>query len=217
MNRSWGFVPFAAVGVIHLTALFTGSQVLASATKPLLMIALVIGFLTALPTRRSEIALWGGLGILFSGVGDVLLSTPSDVGFLGGLGGFFVAHLSYLVLFLRPLKRRGIPWIAIVIILGWWVALVVVLAPYLGVLLIPVMLYGVALGSSTAASFGTSRLVAVGATLFLISDTVLAFRLFWPEFSIWQEDAVIMLAYILGQGLIAFGAARQVRHARVHQ
>jgi uncharacterized membrane protein YhhN len=210
MHRWWGFIPYAVVGVIHLGALFTGADALSSATKWLLMPLLLAALLIGLPRLRSEIALWGGLGVLFSWAGDVLLSSPGDTGFVIGLGGFLVAHALYLVLFLRPLRTRTPPPLALFYI-AWWVALILILAPHLGGLLIPVAIYGLVLGTAAAFALGTNPITAVGGLIFAISDTVLAFKLFLPDFSLWQADFLIMLFYIVGQGLIIAGA---VRHAQ---
>ncbi|MDP3208854.1 MAG: lysoplasmalogenase [Rhodoglobus sp.] len=209
MRRWWAFAPFAVVGLVHLTILVLGIDAWSTPTKALLMPALLTGFLVALPTRRTELALVGTIAIVLSWAGDLLLSTPGNVGFLVGLGSFMLAHATYIVLFRRALRTRRMPLLAL-IFAAWWVALVFVLAPHLGVLLVPVAFYGVVLGLSAATALGSYRVVAIGALLFLLSDTILAFKMFWPDFSMWQADFVIMVGYLAGQGLIAVGA---VRHA----
>jgi len=213
MKRWWGFVVFALVGALHLVALFVGWYAVSVPTKWMLMPALLVALLVGLPHRRSEVTLWGSLGILFSWAGDVLLASPGDLGFFLGLGGFLVAHVMYLVLFARPLRTRRLPVIALFYV-GWWLVLVLVLAPHLGQLLIPVAIYGLVLGAAAAFALGTNRITAVGGLLFALSDTTLAFTMFYPGFAIWQQDFVIMVLYIVGQGLIILGAVRQVR-ARV--
>lgn len=210
MKRWWAFGPYSVIGLIHLAGLFTGVDAVSDPTKGLLMPALLLALLVALPSRRGEVAVWGGAGILFAWAGDLLLSTPGDTGFVVGLGAFMLTHVAYLVLFLRPLRTRRMPPLALLYAV-WWAALLVALAPHLGVLLVPVAVYGLVLGASTAAALATNRAVAIGGLLFLVSDTLLAFKLFWPDFSLWQLDFLIMLGYIAGQGLIAFGAVRRVR------
>jgi uncharacterized membrane protein YhhN len=167
------FLPVAVMGAAHLAALVfaelgtTGAAELAGATELWLMPALLVSFLWAIPAVRSGIALWGTLALVFSWAGDVLLATPGGSGFLLGLGGFFLAHVAYLVLILRFLKRGRLPWVA-------------------------------------------NRMVAIGAVFFLVFDSILGLSLFVPNFDFWQIDFVIMVAYLLGQTLIAGGA---VRHA----
>ncbi len=230
------FAVYAVVSVIQLAGLFAGAAQLASLTKPLLMPVLLLALIwstlgrrtsiglalnRATRGRRSSIVALAAAGIVFSWIGDVLLSTPGGLGFLLGLGSFFVAHLAYFVLFLGPLRTRPFrtrpfrtrrassPLSPLgLLFVPWLVGLLVILGPHLGMLFVPVALYGLVLGLAAAAALGTNRLTAAGGVLFLLSDTVLALRLFLPGFSLWQADFLIMLLYVLGQGLIVLGAVR---------
>lgn len=208
------FVPFAVVGVVHLATLFADWSEGSTVSKLALMPALLLGFLLALPARRGAVLVIGTIAILFSWLGDALLDTPGDLGFLLGLGSFLLAHIAYLVLFAGPMRRRQVPWPALVYA-AWWFALVTVLAPYIGGLLVPVSSYGLVIALAAAAALGTNRIAALGALLFLISDTILAFRLFYPGFEFWQMNFTIMLFYVLGQGLIVVGAVLHVRSLAV--
>jgi uncharacterized membrane protein YhhN len=201
------FLPYAVVGAVHLVAKLVDNSALDQFTKPLLMPLLLVGFLFALPRRRSEIALLGSLAIAFSWLGDVALLYPGDLGFLTGLGFFLLAHVAYLLLILRKLRMRRLGPFAL-IYAAWWVALVALLAPHLGSLLIPVALYGLVLGA--VAAFGTtgSGTLIAGTALFLVSDTLLGVNRFLPGFELWHVDFIIMLTYIVGQGLIAYAAVR---------
>lgn len=204
------FAPFVIVGVAHLYALFTADESLAHLTKPLLMIALLLGFLWSLPTLRSRIALYGSLAIVFSWLGDVSLASPGDLGFLIGLGCFLIAHVFYLVLLSRAIPlRRPSRWAWLFVV--WWLAFVLVLAAHAGSLLAPIAVYGAILGTVAAAALGCNRWVATGALVFLASDSLLGLHLFLPGFDFLQVDFTIMLFYIVGQGLIAWGAVVAAR------
>ena len=201
------FTPYVLVGIVHLVALVAEATQLSTFTKPLLMPLLLAGLLFALPGWRSEIALLGSFGILFSFLGDTSLMYSGDLGFLLGLGFFLLAHVAYLGLFLRKLRMRRLPaWAAIYGV--WWLVLVAVLAPHTGVLLVPVAVYGLVLGAMGAFALSCNRLVAVGGALFVVSDTLLGLNKFLPGFELWQADFLIMLSYIAAQGLIALGAVR---------
>lgn len=201
------FIPYLLVSVIHLVALAIDATQVSTFTKPLLMPLLLAAFLFSLPSIRSELALLGSLGILFSWAGDVTLASPGDLGFLVGLGFFLLAHVAYIVLFLRKLRMRRLRPVALVY-LAWWVALVVVLAPHLGSLLIPVAVYGLVLGTMGAIGLSCNRWIAIGGALFVVSDTLLGLNRFLPGFGLWQVGTAIMLTYLAAQGLIAFGAIR---------
>lgn len=203
-RRLGPFIPYVAVAVVHLATLAAGPGAASTVTKVLLMPALLLSLLVALRLQRSMLLLFASLGVVVSWAGDALLESPGGLGFLLGLGAFMLAHLAYLVLFLGPLRERRIPWLAGLYAL-WWVVLIVVLAPHLGALLVPVAAYGLVLAASSAVALGTNRYAAIGALLFLTSDTILAVKLFYPGADFAFIDVVIMILYIGGQGLIAYG------------
>ncbi len=208
--------PYALVTVVHLSAIAAAADGLVAATKPLLMPALLAGLVLALPVRRSPLLLWGGLALVFSWLGDVLLQNPGELGFLLGMAAFGLAHVAYIVLYLGPLRTRDLPrWgLALGILLGvsWWGSMVAALGLWLGSLLVPVALYGLVLGAAAVCALMTRPLVAVGAVVFLLSDTLLAFDRFLPGFSVLDADLAIMLTYCLGQGLIIAGVIVAARH-----
>lgn len=205
------FTPYIVVTVVHLIAIGAGGDQFVAATKPLLMPALIIGLALGLPVRRSLVLLWGGLALVFSWLGDVLLQSPGDIGFLIGMGAFGLAHLAYIALYLGPLRTRRAPWWGLASAVVWWIALVALLAPTLGALLIPVAIYGLVLGTAAATALGTTRLIAIGAGVFLVSDTLLGLDRFLPGFSFGAVDLLIMLTYCLGQGLIIAGVVTVAR------
>lgn len=171
-------------------------------SKPFLMPALLFAVLWSLRLRLTPLLVFAALGITFSFLGDVLLQSPGDIGFLLGLAGFLLAHVAYLLLFTRSMRERRIPWFAAGYAL-WWVVLISYLAPFVGVLLVPVAVYGLVLGASSVVALGASRLAAIGALVFLMSDTLLAFK-FFAGLTFYPIDFVIMILYVAGQGLIAW-------------
>jgi uncharacterized membrane protein YhhN len=199
-------VPYLAVSVIHVVALVVGMTAVSTPTKWLLMPALLFALVATAPRSRLVIVV-GGVAVILSWCGDVLISTPGGTGFVLGLASFLLAHVTYLVLFLAVLRTRRVPVWALVYVV-WLVGLLIVITPHLGTLVVPVVAYGVILAASTAAALGTSRPVALGALLFLLSDSVLVFKLFWPGFAGPQADAIIMVLYLLSQGLIVWGVLK---------
>ncbi|WP_349898328.1 lysoplasmalogenase [Parafrigoribacterium soli] len=207
------FAPYLLVSVIHLIALVSGADAIGDFTKPVLMVLLFVAFLFCLPRARGEVARLGSLGILLSWLGDVALASPDDLGFILGLGFFLLAHLAYVTLFFRRLRMWRPRALALVYAV-WLAAFVVLLAPHLGSLLIPVIAYGVVLGSMGALALHCNRWIAVGGALFVVSDSLLGLAKFLPGFALWQSDFLIMLSYLLAQGLIAFGVLRWAWSAR---
>jgi len=209
------FLPYAIVGVAHLVTLFVARPEASAVTKPLLMPALLLGFLLCVPQLRSalrrRIAILGSIAIVFSWLGDVSLGMPGGFGFLIGLGFFFLAHVAYLALFINAIAARRLPprhWVVVAAVaILWWAGFVALLAPHAGTLLVPIALYGAVLGGVAVTAVACNRRVMVGALLFLVSDSLLGLHLFLPGFDFWQVDFTIMVFYVSGQGLIVWGAA----------
>lgn len=208
------FVPFVAVTVAHLIGLSVSSYIVVHLTKPLLMPALLVALFLGVGVPRTRTTVLTAIALLFSLAGDVMLSMPGDIGFLIGLGCFFVVHLTYLVIFTGPLRLQRVPLAALVLV-AWFVGLLALLAPHLGALLVPVAAYGLVLGGAATAALACNRQIALGALTFLVSDTLLAFKLFYPGFTFWQIDVVIMVLYCTGQGLIIYGVTRELTRRRV--
>jgi uncharacterized membrane protein YhhN len=204
-------VPYLAVGLVHVAILALQLD-FAAITKPLLMPLLAVALL--LSVRRLTAPVLLALGaIAFSWFGDVVPIFLADSTIVM-IGLFLVAHVFYLILFLRHLGLRRVPWWTFVYGL-WWISLLVVLAPNLGSLLIPVAVYGLLLGAVAVTAARSTHVITVGAALFLISDSLLAIRLFAPGLSYPLDDAVIMACYIGGQGLIIYGLVRVLRSAQL--
>jgi uncharacterized membrane protein YhhN len=149
------------------------------------------------------------LGLAFSTVGDVLLDLDPRL-FAFGLGAFLLAHLTYICLFtrnratgLRPDPRR----IAAVLgVLVYSATLSVWIVPSVSTLAVPVILYICALTTMVSAAI-LARFrqpwVAVGAILFLISDSLLAIHKFKEPVPL--RDFLVWTTYYFGQCGIALG------------
>ena len=201
------FIPFLVASAVHLVALAIADDSLSTFTKPLLMLSLLAGLLFALPRWRTLVALLAALALLFSWAGDVGIASPGELSFLVALGFFLIAHVFYIVLFLRKLRMRRFSLWSL-IYLAWWVALLAILLPHIGSLLIPVAIYGLVLGGMGAVAVTCNRYIALGGALFVVSDTILALNKFLPGFELWQVHFFIMLSYLAAQGFIALGIIR---------
>lgn len=202
----WAFAPYALLSLVHTGALAAGSD-LAGPTKLWLMPLLALPvLLTASALRPRIVPILLLVALLSSWLGD-----GAGTFFPGGpelplmLGFFGLAHLAYIVLFLRVLRRRRMPWWTLTYA-AWWIAMILALGPHTGPLLLAVAAYGLVLGGTAALAARCSPIIAWGGAFFLLSDTILAFRLFLPDaMPAWTSPAV-MLTYTLGQGLIVAGA-----------
>jgi uncharacterized membrane protein YhhN len=198
-------------------------------TKPLLMPALGAAFATALAGRglhRGGLLRGGTVAAqALSGLGDLALLGTARPAFLAGLGSFFGAHVSYTTAFLsagEPLSdRRGSGGMATAL------AVFATLGPAASVaagrrdesLAVPVLGYAGALAATLGAATRLDRsiprrargYVVAGSALFLVSDSLLATRLFLHEGAGPRLDATVMATYTAAQGLIAAGVVEAVR------
>ena len=107
---------------------------------------------------------------------------------------------------LGPLRSK--PWLALPYV-AVGVALLLTLAPDLGMLFFPVTIYAVALVTMAVLAIGVSPTTAVGAALFLISDSLIALT----ELSDRLPDSAgtwIMPTYVVGQALIVVGVLQNL-------
>jgi uncharacterized membrane protein YhhN len=199
-----GWVPFAVVALIQIASKLTGPEDLERVTKalcmPLLAVAAVV-VLVAAGRRPASIVVVAllGLALLSSWLGDVLI----DGSIAAGLGSFLAAHVAWLALFLLAFRRR-ISWWALLLV-PWYAALVILLAPTAGALLVPVLVYGIALGGMAATATRGNRFTIAGGILFVVSDTVLALQLFTGIVGGRTADFVVMLTYLAAQTLLVLG------------
>ena len=184
--------------------------------KPAVMVCLFLWLFTS--TGLQGNALWFGLGILLSLVGDVLLMLSLERFFLLGLVAFLFVHLFYVIGF-REAATNISAWSLI-----WLVFIAVNISRLLrriveairakgeNKLVLPVLIYGTvisvmlyaAMSTMYDSSWKTSAVffVSLGAVLFVASDVILA----WNKFvSPLKNGRVWNIAlYHLGQiGLIA--------------
>lgn len=176
--------------------------------KPATLAALIATAL-AMGATDSAAGLWLLVALAFGLLGDVMLLSPSTARFQAGLAAFLVGHLAYLGSFLTlGMDRPGWAMAGLVVV-------VVALALARGVLpatqrsdgpalSVPVAVYMAVISAMTLAAWATGvALVAVGASVFLASDTILAVDRFVQPRS-WARVAV-MTTYHTGQALIVLG------------
>lgn len=153
---------------------------------------------------------WLVVALVLGMLGDIaLLDETVEARFTAGLAAFLVGHLAYVACF-----------VALGLTLGWWLAggvvvMVVALAVGNGVLpgalrdggwglAVPVAVYMGVIGAMTITAWLTEDWwIAVGASVFVCSDSVLAINKFVRPLS-WGRP-VVMVTYHVGQALIATG------------
>lgn len=186
--------------------------------KPLIVIWLLAWFVMQTATIRSPLKKWIILALLFSWIGDVFLLFQDDnsLFFLLGLSSFLLAHLFYILFFhfVRIKEKVTGRWFLLMIVVGYCVAIISILSPYLGDLVWPVRIYAAVISCMLMLamhmlfvknkSAGLDMLI--GATLFIISDSLLAINKFYYTFPV--AGIFVMASYGLAQFFITYGAVR---------
>lgn len=184
---------------------FPGSVVL----KGLCIAPLAVIALRLLPPPN-HLLLGGALA--FSTLGDICLDLPGL--FVQGLGAFLIAHLIYVVLFVRnwqrPVRLSTNQQISLAALLFFSLAQTMWLWPDLGQLAVPVACYIGAItlmvASAIIGRFRQSWIVW-GALLFLISDSLIGINKFKTPVPL--RDYLVWATYYLGQCGIALGFLRE--------
>jgi uncharacterized membrane protein YhhN len=168
----------------------------------------ILIFFVALAAPAGKYKILIAIGMLFSLMGDIFLMLPSDQ-FLIGLVCFLITHICYVVAFLFN-SRLGRPLWPYVLLAAIAIAIFELLSGGINAAMkFPVAIYAAALSFMTAQALSRNSqrrnkgtmLAAIGAILFLISDTTLAYDRFVTGFD--AAHAIILFTYYAAQYLIA--------------
>ncbi|MFN8439487.1 MAG: lysoplasmalogenase [Caldilineaceae bacterium] len=201
-------------GTLHILAEYNGRRWHVYLLKPLTTWTILLVAVLANPdiAETGRASFYQSMiigGLVFSLAGDVFLMLPQDR-FIPGLFSFLVAHLLYIAAFtnLAGLHNRSgwLYWpfllIALLMLAYLWRAvgkLRIYVIAYM--LVISVMAWQ---GAEYWFESGTtaSAVAAVGALLFLVSDSVLAIDRFRTKFA--TASIVVLSTYYVAQLLIAW-------------
>lgn len=204
----------AVVTVVHLATQLVGTRgLLDDVTQGLLMPLLALTLWLAVRPVRNRLVVGTLVALGFSFLGDVGPDlVPDDLAFLVMVGFFLVAQVVYVVTF-WSWRRRSVagrsPWLLLpyaVVLVG----LVLACREGAGTLLVPVVVYGLAITTMAVLATGVSRLAGVGGAVFMLSDALIAL----DAFTSWQLPAHgfwVMLTYVVGQAVLAAAVARTAR------
>ena len=197
---------FFMVSILDLIGIFADNEWLKTTFKPLILLSLIALYLFVSLKKNK----WYLLALIFSFGGDVFLLFDAQSYFMLGLGSFLLAHLFYITLVSKQLKKpNNKEWLlSFVIFFGFLIGLLMVLKGHLGAFKIPVVVYGLVISSFGALCFinnlqqkdKASTVLLIGALLFMLSDSLLAVNKFYKPIEI--LNLLVMLTYIAAQYLI---------------
>jgi len=198
----------AVLALVDWYAVARGDRRTETWAKPAVLVALIVTALVLGATDTTP-GLWLLAALVLGLVGDVFLLGDSDTRFRLGLDAFLVGHLGYVVCFatlgLDPAEWAWVAWVVLLVCL--LVTRQVAPATYMrggAALAVPVAFYTVVIGAMLILAFDTGEpLIAVGATVFAASDSILAVDRFVQPRA-WAH-VVVMVTYHVGQALIVAG------------
>lgn len=217
-----------ATTAVHLGAHLTSAGHVADVTQWFLMPLLAAWVFAEVRAPRDRLVRLVLAGLVASWLGDTAPQlAPSGSRFLVMVAFFLCAQVCYIAAF-WPFRAQSVPGllrtgasgprggrragtigtIAYLVVL---VALVAACAPGTGSLLVPTVVYGVCLVSMAALATGVNRRVALGAAIFLVSDSLIALQAFTSWYAVPEHGFWVMLTYVVGQALIASGVVAQAR------
>ena len=217
MNKD--LLPFGIISVVYIL-LLSFREDLAWYFKPLLISSLIFGIKNFVFDGRG--LLLGAL--LASLLGDTILmfADKGALFFILGLIAFLLAHILYILLFVRitpsgkafDKKKYRIGSLLVAVYLAIFLSY---LMPHLGTMLLPVGIYGITISLmlilawrySLSITNPADKMVILGAILFVCSDSILAINKFVNPVN--GTSILIMCTYIPAQFLLVSGILKSIR------
>ncbi len=191
--------------------------------KPLLMVSLGFYFVNATILRGVRQKQFVFAAIVFSLLGDIFLMFEGY--FIQGLGAFLIAHIFYILAFQpessRFFSKKELLIPGTVVLIYGGILLGIVLPNVGSALKIPIIVYSFTIlimllmtlhrfGNVSDISF---KYVIIGASLFVISDSMIAISKFVTSFP--MDGVLIMATYGIGQYLIVEGFLKNVNASSI--
>jgi len=197
---------FIIVSIMYVVGIILENDILKFIFKPLIMISLLVYYLSSV-NKNSYLYIGA---VIFSFLGDVFLLFDAEIFFMLGLVAFLIAHLFFIKMVLKLLKKSSVnkKIIASVPFVISFSALLFLLKDSLGEMVIPVVIYGmvisvfgaIALLNNLISKSKSSLYLFSGAVFFVISDSLLAINKFYQP----QEyyPVIVIITYMVAQYLI---------------
>ncbi|MDA3860531.1 MAG: lysoplasmalogenase [Melioribacteraceae bacterium] len=201
---SYFLIPIILLIVISIYAKQFAKTKLYFVAKPLTMLFIIALPLLEIREDYSPYAYLVITGLIFSLLGDLFLLYP-DKYFANGLYSFLVAHIFYIIAFNKNVNEYSIGIIFIVLI--YILIVSKTLVPKLGGMKYPVLFYIFIISAMLYSALNMDlqmdgiSYVGIGAILFAISDTVLAFNKFYKKFSF--AEPIVLSTYFVAQLMFA--------------
>ncbi len=190
---------YIASALIFCYAVYSGNDLLRTVTKPIPLLILLVSI-----KPNSTYSKLIFFGFIFSLAGDVFLMKLID-NFILGLAAFLIAHIFYIIAFVK--RNRKLKLISSIPFYITAILLALFFAQYTGEMTIPVMVYIFIIITMAWRSYlqknysDISKYAFIGALLFVLSDTNIAFTKFYHDYTFSKITTIVL--YWTAQFLIA--------------
>ena len=207
------FLVFFIIAGLYLLSTLLDFNAATFYLKPLLILPLIVATYVSSSFFNKIWLFWA---LTFSWVGDILLLLvfKDELFFIGGLVSFLIAHIFYIILFFKELKKAGAAFKAkqpgLLLIILFVIAFYAFLSPYLGTMQIPVAAYAGIISFMLYVAYllypywkkPSSLLLFTGALAFVASDSLLAVNKFFTPLP--NAGFLIMATYLYAQGALVW-------------
>lgn len=186
-------------------------------TKPLIVGSLIAYFIPNSKHLNKSTKNLTLLALIFSVIGDMFLMYTDEYPnyFTSGLVAFLLAHIMYILVFLKKRNPKIKPYGFIALIILYGSILFYVLENGLGNMLIPVLVYMLVILIMATTAFWRKGnvnkqsfyLVFIGALFFIFSDSLIALDKFYIPITLARTG--IIITYAFAQLLIVSGIIKQ--------
>lgn len=186
-------------------------------SKPAILTLLIIFYSKQSQSEPMKIRSITLGALILSLIGDILLmfTATSELYFIGGLIAFLLAHIMYILVFLKQRHQQTSTLPITLLLLIYGAGIFYILKDGLNDLLIPVIIYMLVILTMAVTAFlrkgnvskSSFNLVFFGAIFFLISDSLLALNKFYEPMA--SSGVTVMLTYGIAQYLIVLGLLKQ--------
>jgi len=197
---------FIIVSLLDVLGIILGKDYLRLFFKPLIIPALLLMY-TLQETFKNK---WYIAALFFSFLGDTFLLFSGKQYFMFGLGAFLLAHVCFIKMVLQKLGKAATVHLLLsfAIFSSFLTGLLLVLKGHLGVMSIPVKIYGIVITGFGALSLANylqhktkaSLILFIGVAVFISSDSMLAINKFYMPYK--YLSLMVMITYIMAQYII---------------
>ncbi len=211
---------FWVILLLHCVFIYSGLDDWRFITKLLLLPVLAVYLWAATKHNGGSVSSLVYFGLLFSFLGDLILTQPGETFFLSGMLAFIGTHICNGINFYKMQRgsMRGgrAVLLATIILLLITIGVLIILNPYLGQFQLPILVYMIIISSMAILATNTVnasllKKIALqcfipGAALFVFSDGILAMNKFLYHQP--MLDIAVMLTYGAAQYFLISGFTR---------